>query len=300
MSTVVSIRIAGSDTDESRDRAHAAAAAVRWFAELERCCSRFDPNSELTALCRRPGSPQPVSTILFEIARAAIAVAATSFGAFDPTVGNRMEARGFDREYRTGNAVRTAGNASDAVSYRDVVLDEDAQTITLTRPLMLDFGAVAKGLAIDIAALELRKSWGLENFAIDAGGDLYLAGHNATGDPWAVGVRHPRAVDTLICTLWVSDAAVCTSGDYERRSPRDGEHHIIDPRCGRPATGAASVTVVAPQATLADALSTAAFVLGPVEGLALLERSSVDGLIITPTLDRFETTAFATYLPAAS
>jgi thiamine biosynthesis lipoprotein len=81
----------------------------------------------------------------------------------------------------------------------------------------------------------------------------------------------------------VTDAAVCTSGDYER-----GEH-LVDPRTGTPSSLAASVTVVAPTAMLADALATAAFILGPVEGLALLERHGVEGLILTPSLERFET-----------
>ena len=104
----------------------------------------------------------------------------------------------------------------------------------------------------------------------------------------------------------VSDKAVCTSGDYERvvvPSPRGGcpeadrarrataesEHHILDPRTGASPSGVASVTVVGPNALLADALATAAFVLGPAEGLRLLERHGVEGLILTPALERVET-----------
>jgi thiamine biosynthesis lipoprotein len=159
------------------------------------------------------------------------------------------------------------------------------QTITLLRPLLLDLGAVAKGLAIDMAAIELRP---FHNFSIDAGGDLYLGGHNVDGRPWTVGIRHPRDEDELIDTLQVSNAAVCTSGDYERRHATGG-HHILDARADAPMPLLASVTVVAPSAILADALSTAAFALGPVEGLALLERHRIDGLLVTPTLERFET-----------
>ena len=92
--------------------------------------------------------------------------------------------------------------------------------MTLHRPLLLDLGAVAKGLAIDMAARELQP---FENFAIDAGGDLYFGGCNAAGEPWSVGIRHPRG-DGLLDTLRVSDAAVCTSGDYERRH-RCGTSH---------------------------------------------------------------------------
>jgi FAD:protein FMN transferase len=130
-----------------------------------------------------------------------------------------------------------------------------------------------------------------ENFAIDAGGDLYLGGHNGNGEPWSVGIRHPRDENELIDSLRVSNAAVCTSGDYERRSPHDAEksHHIIDARTGASATGIASVTVVAPLAMIADGLATAAFVLGPSGGIDLLDRNGVKGLILTATLERFAT-----------
>jgi thiamine biosynthesis lipoprotein len=198
-----------------------------------------------------------------------------------------MEALGFNREYRSGQVARTSLESDPAASYRDVRLDPDRKTITLLRPLVLDLGAVAKGLAIDMAARELQP---FENFAIDSGGDLYLAGCNANGEPWSVGIRHPRDEQQLIETLRVSGVAVCTSGDYERRSPGgEGGHHIIDPRTGASATAVASATVLAPSAMVADALATAAFVLGPADGIDLLERHGVDGMILTPALERFTT-----------
>jgi thiamine biosynthesis lipoprotein len=94
-------------------------------------------------------------------------------------------------------------------------------------------------------------------------------------------------------TVRVSDKAVCTSGDYERAAPAPtGEHHILDPRSGRSPCEVASVTVVAPNAMLADALSTAAFVLGPADGVRLLERHGVEGVILTPALERHATAGF--------
>ena len=151
-----------------------------------------------------------------------------------------MEARGFDREYRTRRPSRRVDVDRRRRRYRDVDLDVDRRTITLRRPLVLDLGAVAKGFAIDMAARELAP---FGNFAIDAGGDLYLGGHNDDGEPWSVGIRHPRDEARSIEHVRVSDAAVCTSGDYLRRPP-DGEHHIIDPHTGASAAQAASATVV--------------------------------------------------------
>lgn len=290
MGTVVSMQVVGHGADrrQQRERQKGVQRAAAWFQRIDEDCTRFDTRSDVSRLSTKIGTPVRVSALLYRAVEFALAVAEESGGAFDPTVGLEMETRGFNREYRTGQPVHTPLERDDAISYRDVALDADRRTITLLRPLMLDLGAVVKGLAVDMAARELQE---FENFAVDAGGDLFLGGRNAEGEPWSVGIRHPRSEGETIETLHVSDIAVCTSGDYEQRSS-DG-HHILDPRSGASATAVASVTVIAPSAMVADALGTAAFVLGPVEGLHLLARHGVEGLIVTPALERFTTPRFA-------
>lgn len=248
MGTIVTMEVVRSDdrVEQALDR------AFGWFHEIEARCTRFDERSELRQLGSQPGISVQASAIVFEAVRFALRVAAETGGAFDPTGG----------------------------SYRDVRIDEEKQTITVLRPLTIDLGAIAKGLAVDAAARELAP---FRDFAIDAGGDLYLGGCNPQGETWAVGVRHPRREREVLETLRLSDCAVCTSGDYERGQ------HIFDPRIGGPAAAVASATVVAPGAMLADALATAVFVLGPQRGIELLERMEVEGLIVTPELQRFET-----------
>ena len=294
MSTYVTIQVVGQVVgqdvrneagDKTIDPAGRVERAFGWFRQVEACCSRFDADSELMQLSARIGEPVPVSALLFEAVQFAVAVAAESAGAFDPAIGHTMEARGFNREHRTGQIVRTGLAATGPVSYRDVELDPASRTITLRRPLVLDLGAVAKGLAIDMAARELSP---FRNYSIDAGGDLYVAGCNPAGTPWSIGIRHPRHDGQLIDSIRVSDMAICTSGDYERRSSSSvADHHILDPRTSSAATALASVTVAAPTAIVADALATAAFVLGPVDGLGLLERQGVAGLAFSPSLERF-------------
>jgi FAD:protein FMN transferase len=259
--------------------------AFGWFHTVEACCSRFDSRSELMTLTGQVGVAVPVSAMLFEAVQFALAVAEETGGAFDPTVGAAMERRGFNREHRTHEIVSSGVDDAPDVSYRDVILDPGRKTIALGRPLVLDLGAVAKGLAVDMAARELQP---LENFAVDAGGDLYLAGVNAAAEPWRVGIRHPRVEKAVIDVVHVSGRAVGTSGDYERRAA-DDSGHILDPRTRKPAHGVASVTVIADAAMLADAAATAAFVLGPEEGVRLFERLGVDGLVISSTLERFAT-----------
>jgi thiamine biosynthesis lipoprotein len=288
MGTLVTIHVVRSATEAG---VHAAMdRAFGWFHEIEERCTRFSERSELMQLTAQAGAPARASAILYEAVRFALMVAEESGGAFDPTVGHRMEARGFNREHRSGEIVRTAITPDDDVSYRDVQLDPDRKTITLRRRLTLDLGAVAKGLAVDMAARELEP---FRDFAIDAGGDLYLGGSNPQGAPWAVGIRHPRRDHELIDSLRVSNQAVCTSGDYERRTSGgdvdSAGHHILDPRTGASPQAVASATVVASGAMLADALATAAFVLGPEDGIRLLTRMGVDGLIVTPELERYET-----------
>lgn len=286
MGTVVTIQVVGhgADPQQKIHREETVERAFGWFRQVEEHCTRFDEQSEVMQLAARAGIAVPVSAILFEAVQFALAVAEESGGAFDPTVGCAMESRGFNREYRTGRIIRTDLKPNGAVSYKDVRLDRERKTITLLQPLILDLGAVAKGLAIDLAARKLRP---FENFAIDAGGDLYLGGCNPSGEAWSVGIRHPRRENELIDSVRVSNRAVCTSGDYERRSSAEHQgHHILDPRTGGSPDGAASVSVVAPTAMLADALSTAAFVLGLAEGMRFLERLGVEGLFVSPTLER--------------
>jgi thiamine biosynthesis lipoprotein len=204
MGTIVTIHVVSlaHTVDAAIDR------AFQWFHEIEQRCTRFNQQSELMQLCAQPGVSIPVSAILFEAIQFALLVAEESGGAFDPTVGHRLA----------------------AATWRDIVLDPAEKTITLHRPLTLDLGAVAKGLAVDTAASELAP---FTNFSIDAGGDLYLGGTNERGLPWSVGIRHPREDAALIATILASNQAVCTSGDYERRLPNNpSEHHILDPRTG--------------------------------------------------------------------
>lgn len=283
--TFVAITDAPAEVVETR-----MAAALGWFDVVEGICSRFDPESEVMRLTARAGVPVVASPLLFPVIQFALAVAAASGGAFDPTVGAALEARGFNRQYRTGQVVVSARSTTQTPTYRDVLLDAAARTVTVRKPLILDLGAVAKGLAIDLAVRELTP---LTNCVVDAGGDLAVRGRNADGEPWRVGIRHPREDGALIASVPLADAAICTSGDYERRSPHDAaEHHLLDPRSRHSPAGVASVTVIAPTAMAADALSTAAFVLGPRDGLRLLQTQAMEGLIFTPTLDRYATAGF--------
>lgn len=292
MDTVIAIKAVSSLSAEAVnagiDRAFAA------FRYVEETCSRFDDKSELRLLSLKPGVPQPVSPLLFEALRFARQLADTTGGIFDPTVGQLLERKGFARHYLTGFTPALLPFSATPVSYRDFELDEQERTVTLLKPMLLDLGAVAKGLAVDLAKRELE---GYNGYLIDAGGDLFAGGRNERGEPWHIGIRHPLQTDQNICVLRISDMAVCTSGNYERRSPLDGvTHHLLDPYTETCSDELISCTVIAPYTMLADGLSTAVFLLGQRRGLEMLESMEFEGLTISSALDLTMTAQMKRYL----
>lgn len=275
MGTVVTIQVV--DPPDAALTRTALQEALGWFATVERICSRFDPRSELRQLIGRVGEPVSVSPILFEATRFALELAVHTAGAFDPTIGRQMEQHGFDQHYATGERVESVG-VDGLASYRDVQPGADG-TLTLCRPLVLDLGAVAKGLAIDLAAQALHVC---QNFCIEAGGDVYVRGDAAPDQHgWRVGVQSPDEPDAVSAILQVSDVAVCTSGGYRRPSPFGPGHHLLNPRTGSSASELTSVTVLAPTAMAADGLSTAAFILGNDAGHRFLDACGVSGVFMT-------------------
>jgi thiamine biosynthesis lipoprotein len=282
MGTVVSVQL----VDTRTSAAERARTACDWFLTVERCCSRFDADSELSRLSRTVGRDVPVSPLLFELLHAACAVADASEGAFDPTMGQRMRARSHDRHFRTQQrqpeTASVAATPDTRATWRDIHLDRSSHIVRLTRALELDLGAIAKGFAVDLAARDLADC---EHVCINAGGDLFARGQNAAGARWSAGIRDPHDATGLIARVELDGVALCTSGNYERLA--DGASaHLLDPRAADDATGVAlpalaSVSVAAPTTMMADAFATAAFVLGVDHGRAFLEAHGADGLFVT-------------------
>ncbi len=290
MDTLVTIEVAHYPSE--RAVTELAGHAFDWFREVEAVCSRFEADSELSRLSASPGKPVAVSPILFQTLQFALAVAEATGGVFDPTVGRAMELAGYDRNYRSGMSTVTHADVPVQASYRDVCLDEDEQTVTLLRPLVLDLGAVAKGFAIDLAASALDAT---PDYAINAGGDVLVHGRAPDGGQWRVGIRHPRVPGALLDTLFVTDVAVCTSGDYERpRADGLGGGHIVTSQDAS-STRIVSTTVVAPTAMSADALSTAAYALGPARGIDFLQCQGAVGILVSETLQTWETPGLGRY-----
>jgi thiamine biosynthesis lipoprotein len=256
------------------------------FERLESLMSVWRDGSDVTRLNAAAGSHAvPVSHDTIAVLEDARQISEWTNGRFDVTFGVLSDLWRFDHDQ--DNHVPDMSEVRrrlGLIDYRSIEVDERAGTARLAHAGMrVNLGGIGKGYAIDRSVAVLRRA-GFYNFMIQAGGDFYAAGQR--GDrPWRVGVQDPRGpAGRTFAAVALSDSTFSTSGDYERFFMQDGRryHHIIDPKTGLPAGGCRSVTILAPSATLADGLSTGVFLLGPVEGMALVNRlSGVDAVIVT-------------------
>jgi thiamine biosynthesis lipoprotein len=275
----------------------------RKFGELEQKFSRFRPDSELSQLNTSLGEPFPASTEFFQVVKKALRLAEETGGIFDPTILSSLLAAGYARDFEQLEKIQTRkSSAAEQANFRAIVLNQTEQTITLPKNLALDLGGIVKGYAVDEAAKIFEQHF--QNFLVNAGGDIFLRGHNLTGEPWRVGVEHPSAQGRAqnfepLVTLAVSDRAVATSGSYKRRWQMNGEesHHIIDPRTGKSAASElVSVTIIADSAEMADSLATPIFILGAKAGLAFAKQKKVECLLMTRDLKLLGTPGVEKYV----
>lgn len=198
--------------------------------------------------------------------RRGIELARQSDDLFNPAAGKLIALWGFHSDERPDTPPPEDAAIADLVAQAPRMSEFQLQDGQLSSPnlaVMLDVGGYAKGYAVD-RAIAILKDMGIDNAIVNAGGDLRAIG--GKGDrPWRIGIRHPRRPGVLASLETQGDESIFTSGDYERYFEYHGQryHHIIDPRRGRPARGATSVTVIHSDATTADAAATALFIAGP-------------------------------------
>lgn len=254
---------------ESADAAtRALTAAFDEVARLDAIMSDYRPRSELMKLCDKAGTgPVRVSDDLLAILTKAQQIARQSGGAFDVTVGPCVRLWRQARKTGVMPDPDELARARTLIGYQLVELDEVARTVTLTRPGMrLDLGGIAKGDAAD-HALAVMADLGVTRALVDAGGDIALGDPPPGRDGWRVAIAGGGG------TLVLTNTGIATSGDTEQFIEINGTRysHIVDPRTGVGLTSRVQVTVIAPDAGSADALASAVSVLGPTDGLALLE-----------------------------
>ena len=231
---------------------------VERFDEDERRFSRFRADSELSRVNGSSGRPTGISQTFAEVVRLALAGAASSDPWFDPTVHDALVAAGYDRDFDEvlSGARGRLHPAEPCGRWREIVLE--GTTLRMPEGVHLDLGGFVKGWTADVAA-EQAVAAGLPWILVNAGGDLRLAGDAPGLD---VGVEDPRDPENRLLRLRLSHGALATSST-RTRAWGDGEHHVIDPRTGEPAsTGVIQATVWAERCADAEVLATAALLEG--------------------------------------
>ena len=268
----------------------AATAALDRITQIDSICSDYQASSELRQLCARAkaGQAMPISQDLTRVLQRAQQVAKRSGGAFDVTVGPLTKLWRRARRKKQLPPRDRFRQARELVGYRLLEVDGRGRTLILKRAgMQLDLGGIAKGYAVD-RAMEVLALRGFTRSLVDGSGDL------AVGDPppgrkgWKVEVESLAVPGKdgreSAVVLELSNTAIATSGDAYQSVTIDGRRysHILDPRTGLGLTTSSSVTVIAADATTADALASAISVMGPIEGQKLIGRTvGVESLFVT-------------------
>jgi thiamine biosynthesis lipoprotein len=268
MGTRVSVELWAEDEERGNELV---AEVMREYIRVDEAMSTYKETSEISRVnARAAEAPMAISEELFELVERSLELSVASGGAFDIT----YDSVGYLYDFRARQRPTDSQIAEHlgAIDYRHVVLDRARHTIFFeTAGVRINLGGIAKGYVVERAAQMLRER-GVEHALLNAGGDTRVIG-DRRGQPWIVGIRHPRVADEVVTRLPLVDEAISTSGDYERYFEENGRryHHIINPATGRPTEGILTVTVMGPDGTLTDGLDTAIFVLGAEKGLELIE-----------------------------
>jgi thiamine biosynthesis lipoprotein len=268
------------------DKQQGDAAIEAVLAEMRRVdesMSTYKPTSELSIVnARAAQEPIKITAELFDLLGTALEYSRITDGAFDVTYASVGYLYDFRKHVRPDEKQIAA--ALPGINYRHIELDRKNSTVHFARAgVRVDLGGIGKGHAVDrgIAVLQAR---GIQHALVTAGGDSRIIG-DRFGNPWVVGIRHPDRKDEVIARIPLEDAAISTSGDYERYFDEKGVryHHIIDPKSGHSASKVRSATVIGPTATRTDGLSKTAFVLGPEKAIEIYNRlEDVDAVLVTP------------------
>ncbi len=237
---------------------------------IDNLMSPFKENSEISKLNRLAASQKVIiSDELFKLIKKSITISELTNGAFDITfasVGNL-----YDYRRKIKPAQKQIKNKLDKINYQHLLLSEKDNSIKYTLPgVVIDLGGIAKGHAVD-KSIEILLKNGVKHGLISAGGDTRIIGDHR-GRPWVTGIRNPRVKGKSAIIIPLSEISISTSGDYERYFIEDGVryHHIISPKTGHSITSVQSVSVIGPDSTTCDALSTSLFVLGTKKALKLI------------------------------
>lgn len=271
-------------TDSSPFANECIEAAIEEIRRIERLLTTFDDSSQTNLINRSAGiQPVQVDREVFDLIKRSIRISGITQGAFDITYGsidNRFW--NFDASMTSLPDPKLVKQTVRLINYRNIILDEENCTVLLKETGMkLGFGGIGKGYAAE-KAKTLLKSKGIESGIVNAAGDLTAWGNQPNGNPWTIGIADPDSIRKAFSYLDITDTSIATSGNYEKFVTINGKKysHTIDPRTGFPVTGIKSVTIICPNAEIADAMATPVMIMGVRAGLDMINQMNGIGCII--------------------
>lgn len=258
--------------------------AIAEIRRIEKLLTTFDENSQTNLINKNAGGCEvKVDKEVFDLIQRSLRISAITDGAFDITYGS-LDKRlwNFDRTMTKLPSAATARSMVKLINYQNVILNSEDVTVRLKQKGMrIGFGGIGKGYAAEMAK-QLLKNEGVVSGIVNASGDMTTWGTQASGRKWTIGIANPDHALQPFSYMNITDMAVATSGNYEKYVIIDGKRysHTINPKTGLPVTGIKSVTIICPNAELADAMATPVTIMGVRAGIRLVDQIQQMGCII--------------------
>jgi len=259
--------------------------AVEEIKRIEKLFTTFDESSQTNLINRNAGiAPVKVDRELYGLIERSKKISTLTQGAFDITYGS-IDKRlwNFDKTMTSLPDAQTAKKLVRLINYRNVILDEKNCSVFLKeKGMRIGFGGIGKGYAAEKAKSLLQQK-GVKSGIINAAGDLTAWGHQPNGKPWTIGIADPDTKRQAFSFLEITNTSIATSGNYEKFVLIDGKKysHTIDPKTGLPVRGIKSVTIICPNAEIADAMATPVMIMGIKTGLDMLNQiKGIAGIVI--------------------
>src|SRR5581483_6489107 len=280
MGTRIYVELWDTDANHGEASIDAVMAEMR---RIDNLMSHYKPESELSQINQHAADyPVQVDKELFDLIKLSTHYSEITEGAFDITYASVGYLYNYPDHVRPTEAQIKA--ALPAVNWRNMKFDDARHTVFFEhKGMRIDLGGIGKGYAVD-RGIEILQKRGIQHAVVTAGGDTRIIGDHM-GRDWLVAIRHPDDPNKVVTRIPLSNAAMSTSGDYERYFDENGVryHHIIDPHTGHSARKVRSATIIGPTATQTDGMSKTAFVLGPEKALEIINRMpEYDAVFVGP------------------
>lgn len=267
------ITVVSDNENEALARIDEAIAEIR---RIEKLLTTYDENSQTNLINRYAGvKPVKVDRELVDIIQRSKKISDITQGAFDITYGSvDKKLWNFDKHMTSLPDADQARKMVRLINYKNVIVDEKKSTVFLKeKGMRIGFGGIGKGYAAERAKLILQQKE-VESGIVNAAGDLTVWGYQPNGKEWTIGIADPDAARHPFSYLSITNMAVATSGNYEKYVMIGGKKysHTIDPKTGLPVNGIKSVTIISPNAEIADAMATPVMIMGIKVGLDMINQ----------------------------